>query len=121
MATKNKDVEQKRQGDLFFERIGGSTKNKSTNKMTRNNTNILAHGEVTGHSHRVVTEKGFHFGEDVNVYTDETGLMTIKSEVPFEVEHDEHGKLNFEAGEYTVGRQREYDAINAMRERQVQD
>ena len=64
---------------------------------------ILAHGEVTGHSHRVETEgKAELFGVGPRLF-----LRVLGS--PARVTHEEHQTIELPPGEYRVWRQREYD------------
>lgn len=61
---------------------------------------ILAHGEATGHAHRVKNRcaKFFAFGDRRFL----TATKTVR------VVHDEHDPLELPAGTYQVIRQREY-------------
>lgn len=105
-------IEQARQGDVWMERV-----DRIPEKAKKQNSGpvILAHGEVTGHSHRVLN------WEDVTSYVDENGDIFISSTKDIEVVHDEHGPITLPPGEYCVTRQREYDAFAERKERQVLD
>lgn len=59
---------------------------------------ILAHGEVTGHCHRV---------EQGELYLGPDGLFLKVSE-PTQVVHEEHAPIPLRPGFYRVWRQREY-------------
>lgn len=63
--------------------------------------NVLAHGEITGHSHRFVpAEGGSLLVEGGQLYLRVTGTVTLT--------HEEHGPIRLEPGLYRVWRQREY-------------
>ncbi len=63
---------------------------------------ILAHGELTGHSHRVAPSSG------ARLYRSPQGLfLEIRSE-GVGVVHEEHGRISLPQGIYRVWRQREY-------------
>ena len=63
---------------------------------------ILAHGEVTGHSHRIED------AETVELFElDGTLYLRVKSQAATVV-HQEHGPITIPPGEYKVWRQREY-------------
>lgn len=63
---------------------------------------ILAHGEVTGHSHRIAEPA------DVELFdVDGTLYLRVKSDAA-SVVHQEHATLQIPKGEYKVWRQREY-------------
>jgi hypothetical protein len=106
---------QKRQGDIFFETV----KRPSIQKMKSYENNILAYGEVTGHSHKIVSPA---FSE-CESYVDEKGDIYIMSKTePITIEHDEHSSITMPANEWIcVTRQREYDPLTILRERKVAD
>lgn len=89
-----------RQGDVFIQQIkqlpAGATERPSPGT-------VLAHGEVTGHTHRIedaVTAllfSGWQFGE---FFLDVTKRARII--------HEEHGPIELDPGLYRVWRQREY-------------
>lgn len=62
----------------------------------------LAHGEVTGHSHRIENPA------DVELFeVDGTLYLRVKSETASLI-HQEHATLQIPKGDYKVWRQREY-------------
>jgi len=62
----------------------------------------LAHGEVTGHSHRIADPA------DVELFeVDGTLYLRVKSTAAA-LTHQEHATINIPKGEYKVWRQREY-------------
>jgi hypothetical protein len=99
-----------RQGDIYIESVRclpeGATKQFST---------VLADGELTGHSHRILdfrTASVFHLG--VEMFVDVTADRA-------EVVHEEHGTIALNRGVYRVWRQREYDPTVTFRQRYVVD
>jgi hypothetical protein len=106
---------QARQGDIFFE----GCKKPDLKKMKRLNTNVIAHGELTGHSHQVITPAI----SECESYVDENGDIYILSKhQPIEIGHEEHKTITLPPNQWLcITRQREYDPIAARRERQVQD
>ena len=86
-----------RQGDILFIRKDTLPKGLKPSKDS-----ILAHGEVTGHAHRVIEAEG------VAVLETEKGDKYVASTKEWEVKHDEHGPVSFESGDWEARRQREY-------------
>jgi hypothetical protein len=86
-----------RQGDVLIQ----TTKSipKSAAKLPHT---ILAHGEVTGHSHRIEA------GDDVELFEDGGTLYLRVVGREATVVHQEHGPIKIPYGEYKVWRQREY-------------
>jgi hypothetical protein len=72
--------------------------------------NIVAYGEVTGHHHVLL-------GEDVQVYSLESQLFAKVGE-EVSINHQEHGTIMLEAGNYFICQQVEYDG---EKERRVLD
>lgn len=102
--------EQYRQGDVFFERIEDIPTN-----LQKKEDSVLAYGEVTGHAHRVVNF------DDCDMFVDPDGDIFVRSATEVKIGHEEHGQLKLPPGEWCVSRQREYDSIEAARERRVAD
>lgn len=104
---------QARQGDIFFQAV-----NKLPSKGLKKKTdNILAYGEVTGHSHQITTAIS-----DCESFVDEQGDIFIRSATEIKVGHDEHSTITLPANQWIcVSRQREYDYLSASRERRVLD
>lgn len=102
------NVEQARQGDIFFEVVEtmpDSVKPKSDA--------ILAHGEVTGHAHRVSNNL-----DNVDMFVDVDGqiYMKSKSNESIVITHEEHGAITLDPNTlYCVSRQREYDPVEQER------
>jgi hypothetical protein len=70
---------------------------------------ILAHGEVTGHSHRIEQPEAAHLwsvGETIFLQVLEHSTRVI---------HEEHAPIELPAGLYRVWRQREYTPTAIVR------
>lgn len=102
---------QYRQGDIFIQRV----ETIPFSELQKKNDNVIAYGEVTGHSHRV---SNFN---DVEMFTDKNGDLFVRSDKEINIWHDEHSQIDLPPGEYCISRQREYDPIAAERERRVAD
>ena len=92
-----------RQGDLLFIRV-----EKTPENLQQTQDQILAHGEITGHAHKVVTPgvQVFDFKGVVNQQTLRSKFL--KSETPIHIQHEEHGPIVLDSGNWEVLRQREY-------------
>lgn len=103
-------MNQMRQGDVFFEKV-----DKLPAKLKKLNTNVIAYGEVTGHSHAIEVDAG-----DVTLVEDGEGNMyvCVKKGAKACVKHDEHGPIPLTEGNYKVTIQREFDPV---KDRKVQD
>ena len=112
----NKEV-QARQGDIFF-RVVSEIPAAVVKKNRKHGSNILAHGEVTGHTHKITSP----ISDCEVMLTDEEGNIFVRSSKEIVVEHDEHGTITLPANEdICISRQREYDPLAAEKERQVAD
>jgi hypothetical protein len=118
MAGKKKVIktDQARQGDIYFKACKSP---KGKKGIKRYDSPVMAYGEVTGHSHKIVSPS---FSE-MESFVDEKGDIFVMSPTqPIEVAHDEHSVITLDPGQwYCVSRQREYDPQAAERERQVAD
>jgi hypothetical protein len=81
---------------------------------------ILAHGEVTGHTHGL-------FGNRVKMYHDAAlahAVVVVEEpkagEEPAMLKHEEHGTIAVDVGKYAVIRQANWDELS-QRARQVAD
>nr|WP_276977276.1 hypothetical protein [Ferrimicrobium acidiphilum] len=93
VRTVGKASRKARQGDLFFRKV--SSLPVGAHEI---NDNVLARGEVTGHSHRILNAKVFKSGSQLLVQVDDEA----------QVVHEEHAAFILNPGIYTVTRQREY-------------
>lgn len=106
---------QARQGDIYFK----SCKKPDLSKLKKKSDNILAYGEVTGHSHKIKS----HNISEYESYSDENGdIFILSNDRPIEVGHDEHNVITCPPNTWIcVSRQREYDPQAAELERRVAD
>ena len=86
-----------RHGDVLIKRVA----NLPPGSQKRSG-NILAHGEVTGHSHRIRQAEAMQLWEQNN-----TMFLEVIGEKATLV-HEEHRPLELTKGIYQVWRQREY-------------
>ncbi|KMO44592.1 hypothetical protein VQ03_02190 [Methylobacterium tarhaniae] len=86
-----------RQGDIFIQGVPALPQEAAARPLPHT---VLAHGELTGHSHRVVDPAALFAGEGC-FYLD------VLAETA-RVVHDEHGTITLDRGTYRVWRQREY-------------
>lgn len=70
---------------------------------------ILAHGEVTGHSHRIAQP------EAVNLWSVGDTIFLQVVEQSAELIHEEHAPIDLPQGLYRVWRQREYTPTAIIR------
>lgn len=86
-----------RHGDVLIEKVDCLPENSRKLKHV-----ILAHGEVTGHSHRIMNKSNAQLYE-----THENLFLEVRAEGA-EVVHEEHATIELPEGYYRVWRQREY-------------
>ena len=104
---------QARQGDIFFKSV-----NEVPTKTKKYDSNILAYGEVTGHSHKIISPNI----SDMESVVDEKGDIYVRSTSEITVGHDEHDCITLPKNEWIcISRQREYDPLAAEKERKVAD
>ena len=88
---------QYRHGDVMIEKVDSLPSEKRKARHT-----VLAHGEITGHSHRV-KEQG-----NACLYETPSGLYLHVVAEHATVIHEEHDSICLSTGHYRVWRQREY-------------
>lgn len=88
---------QYRHGDVMIEQVACLPDVRRKAKHT-----ILAHGELTGHCHRIA-EKG-----SADLFETPDGMFLHVTASAATVVHDEHDPISLTAGVYRVWRQREY-------------
>ncbi len=105
---------QARQGDIFFKTV-----KDIPNNMKKKTDNILAYGEVTGHSHKIMSPSI----SEMQSFVDEKGDIYVLSEhEDIKIGHDEHDVITLPKNEWIcVSRQREFDALSSSREKIVAD
>ena len=85
-----------RQGDLLIKKVTDEPKNEKHKEL------VLALGEMTGHSHRLVAEM------DSVILGDKT-LFSIKGKA--KLVHQEHDTISLSEGTYMVINEREHDYV----------
>jgi hypothetical protein len=117
-----------RQGDVLLVRVVSLPKNVT--EITPDGDIILAHGEVTGHAHRLALPPmiyGVDNGKQVAMLERKVKLWDAGAERFIQVlektvlTHEEHSAVPIEPGVYKVIRQKEYDPAEAARQRRVAD
>lgn len=96
-----------RQGDVLVERIDSIPANLQPVEREQGKI-VLAHGEVTGHSHAIDAGKDSRLLADPK--TPDVTYLEI-AEALTQLEHQEHGAVSIPQGLYRVTRQREYSPI----------
>ena len=93
-----------RQGDLLFTAL-----EQLPEGLTPRKGSIIAEGEVTGHTHRLVEGR---------VLEDAQGQLFLEVLRATQVVHQEHHAIHLEPGFYAVTRQHEYtpEAIRQVRD-----
>ena len=87
-----------RQGDVFIERVSSIP-----DAARQRGGTVIAHGELTGHSHRLADPSGaqlYHGSSEAELY--------LRASAAVSIVHDEHGPIDLPAGSYRLWRQREY-------------
>lgn len=105
-----------RQGDVFIRKISKlpeTSLEQVKNEDTKKNI-ILAHGEVTGHTHQIDISS-----PNIKLWTDGLERYLEIQEEKVSLIHEEHTKIGLENGFYYVWQPREYVAPDL--ERKVED
>lgn len=107
-------IMQARQGDIFFKTVKNVPEN-----LKKKTDNILAYGEVTGHSHKIMSPSI----SEMESFVDENGdIYVLSPNSEIRIGHDEHDVIVLPQNEWIcVSRQREYDPLAAEKERKVAD
>ncbi len=107
---------QARQGDIFFKTV---RKEQLPQKLKKKTDNILAYGEVTGHSHKIMSPSI----SEMESFVDENGdIYVLSANSEIRIGHDEHDVIVLPQNEWVcVSRQREYDPLAVEKERRVAD
>ncbi|GCE29136.1 hypothetical protein KDA_46200 [Dictyobacter alpinus] len=95
-----------RHGDVLIEQVA-----ELPVAATRTQSSILAHGEITGHSHRLETP------ENAVLWTTRE-MLFLQVIHTVRIIHEEHKPITLEPGTYRVWKQREYtpQAIKYVRD-----
>jgi hypothetical protein len=109
-------IMQARQGDIFFKTV---SKDNLPSKLKKKTDNILAYGEVTGHSHKIMSPSI----SEMESFVDEKGdIYVLSPNEDIRIGHDEHDVITLPKNEWIcVSRQREYDPLAIEKERKVAD
>jgi len=103
-----------RQGDLSFHPIDKLPANLK--KIEHNGSFVLAKGEFTGHSHRVLVADP----QQINIYQDRYGRYVLEIKDKTEIVHEEHKTIILQPGIYIQEIEQERDPfLDAIR--QVKD
>lgn len=107
---------QARQGDIFFRVV---SKNDVPSSVKKHESHILAYGEVTGHSHQIMSPSI----SEMESYVDDKGdIYVLSPKEEIKIGHDEHDVVVLPSKEWIcISRQREYDPLAAEKERRVAD
>ena len=89
-----------RQGDIFILKMKSEIPETAVPVRPRDGRYILAEGEATGHCHAIASRHAQMFALGAAMY-----LRVLQES---EVNHEEHGTLPLDPGDYEVRRQREY-------------
>jgi hypothetical protein len=89
-----------RQGDVLVIRIPEIPTGVKPEEGLQEGDVTLAHGEQTGHAHRIRSRYVKMFVAD--------GARYLRVTRPAALEHEEHGRIDLPAGTYQVIRQMEY-------------
>lgn len=92
-----------RQGDVLIVPTS-NVPAKTTPVKREDGAAILAHGEVTGHAHRILDESA----ELVTAAEAAELYLLVHGTEPVALTHDEHHTIMLPPGNYEVRRQREY-------------
>lgn len=96
-----------RQGDILIIPVTTKARGKDARE---NGRIILAHGEITGHSHEVFTDQADTVTiEEITDGTDTLrGARLLRVKGKATLRHQEHAPVELAKGTYRVVRQREY-------------
>jgi len=103
-----------RQGDVYFVKIDNCIKEGYIKVEPKNNSLILAYGEVTGHHHSI----SLLDYPDVELFENKDGDMLLNVLNTAVLTHQEHTAIDLAPGKYEVYIQEEYDPEGM---RKVQD
>ena len=87
------------QGDVLFRSVDHLP--EKIKMIKRDGPIVVAHGETTGHAHKIL--------DDVKAFLDESDNMFLDIESPVTVAHEEHKPIKLPEGLYMVDKVREYD------------
>ncbi len=88
------------QGDVLFFPVNKMPKGKKARINKNMGRTVIMEGEATGHAHATTSDIDFLEIE---------GKKYISSTKDFDVVHEEHKQVTIPAGNYEIGRVKEYD------------
>lgn len=94
-----------RQGDVLIAKTNETVRGKDASEKGRI---ILAHGEVTGHAHEVISDEPVTLTEIGDGSDSIAGARLLHVAGRAVVRHQEHAEIPLKRGTYRVIRQREY-------------
>ena len=94
-------MEQFRQGDVLVEYASREIPKDAKPIAREGGAVVLAHGEATGHAHKIT-------GRGVKFFQADAGQRFLSVTAPKSLEHDEHDTIPLPRGNPEVIRQREY-------------
>lgn len=110
-----------RQGDVLITLIEGYEPARGKPEKREGGAVVLAHGEVTGHSHRIASRSASLFALESDRLSGESAMQMISRlgggvipdrllevKAPVDLVHEEHATIKLPAGKYIVSIQREY-------------
>lgn len=97
-----------RQGDILLVRVDGEVPRGARVVDREGDSVVLAHGEVTGHRHRIRSR-------DADLYEVESERF-LRVRGPVDLVHEEHATIELRSGLYKIVRQREYVPSSKPRE-----
>lgn len=99
-----------RQGDVSFHPL--DVLPVSVEKVPAHKDYVLARGEATGHTHRLVFEEG-----DVDIFVDQEGNHILNVIREAQLTHQEHKPITLSPGIYIQKIEQEYDPFEEQRRR----
>lgn len=100
-----------RQGDVILEIVAAIPRGKQKRLSAEDGRLVLAHGEVTGHSHGVLASNGE--AELVELIDEIERYLVVWRQTP--LVHEEHGDIDLPPGIYHVRIQRQYQPDGIQR------
>jgi hypothetical protein len=97
------EPEMYRQGDVLIVPIAAMPPTLEPVKREKGRI-VLAHGEVTGHSHAITSKCAALFRDPKLMAV----FMHVSGDAPVALEHDEHATISIPPGDYQIIRQVEY-------------
>lgn len=97
-------TKQYRQGDVLIIKHDGEIPATATPVKRDNGRVVLAYGEATGHAHAIKAKNASLFRDPKLAKV----FMMVTGDAPAALEHEEHGRIDVEPGNYEIIIQRVY-------------